>query len=139
MGVGVRRQGRRYALQVLYAIDLGCDELPAVAAANYHSEFGLDVDERAVVFACELVTQVTPRVSELDETIQSASKNWRVDRMARVDRNILRLAVYELSFCPDVPDKVVINEAVELAKRFGADNASAFVNGILDRAAQQRS
>ena len=76
------------------------------------------------------------RRAEIDDVIQTASRNWRIERMSRVDRNILRLAASELMGSPEVPTKVVINEAVELAKRFGAAEAPAFVNGILDRIAQ---
>ena len=85
-----------------------------------------------------LVRETSARVAELDDIIQNASKNWRLDRMSRVDRNILRLATYELRHCDNVPVKVIINEAVELAKRFGTGESAAFVNGVLDRIAQQR-
>jgi len=95
-----------------------------------------DIDERVLSFAVELVQGTEGRRAEIDDVIQTASRNWRIDRMSRVDRNILRLAVGELLASPEVPTKVVINEAVELAKRYGAGEAPAFVNGILDRIAQ---
>jgi transcription antitermination protein NusB len=136
MAAGIRRRARWYALQVLYALDLndslGVDE----ALARYRDDFELELDERAMAFATELVTQTHARLAEIDDAIQTASRNWRIDRMSRVDRNILRLATYELRCAEDVPVKVVINEAVELAKRFGAQESPAFVNGILDRIAQ---
>lgn len=135
MAAGIRRRARWYALQVLYALDLndslGIDE----ALARYRDDFELELDERAMTFATELVTQTHERLAEIDDAIQTASRNWRIDRMSRVDRNILRLATYELRCAEDVPVKVVINEAVELAKRFGAQESPAFVNGILDRIA----
>jgi N utilization substance protein B len=71
---------------------------------------------------------------ELDQMLAGASKNWRVERMALVDRNVIRLAFFELKFCPEVPVAVAINEAVELGKQFGGADAGAFVNGLLDRA-----
>jgi N utilization substance protein B len=136
MGAGVRRKARWYALQLLYALDLDPAQTVARALATYGADFDLELDERAQEFAADLVRNTRERQAELDDVIQSASRNWRLERMSRVDRNILRLATYELAHTPDVPTKVVINEAVELAKRFGAAEAPAFVNGILDRIAQ---
>ena len=75
--------------------------------------------------------------ARIDAILQRASKNWRLERMARVDRNVLRLATWELRFAPEVPAKVVINEAIEVARRFGAAESPAFVNGLLDRIAQE--
>jgi N utilization substance protein B len=93
------------------------------------------VDPDAQLFARTLVEAATERGPEIDELITTSSKNWRIDRMSRVDRNILRLGACELMTFRDVPLKVVINEAVELAKRFGTAESSAFVNGVLDRIA----
>ena len=135
MAAGVRRQARWYALQVLYALDLNAAD-PNEATSSYRGAFDLDMDARSLDFATELVEKTQANLAQIDDAIQSASLNWRLDRMSRVDRNILRLATYELIHSPDVPVKVVINEAVELAKRFGASEAPAFVNGILDRIAQ---
>ena len=135
MSTGTRRSGRSYALQLLYARDGDLSNNLAGAAINWAQDFDLDVDEPAQVFARELVTAAVERSAELDELIASASKNWRIDRMSRVDRNILRLGACELLAFRDVPTKVVINEAVELAKRFGTAESSAFVNGVLDRIA----
>ena len=135
MAAGVRRRARWYALQVLYALDFNQGDA-AEAVATYWQIFELDVDERSMEFAKELVAQTQVNLARIDDAIQSASRNWRLERMSRVDRNILRLATYELVHSPDVPVKVVINEAVELAKRYGAAEAPAFVNGILDRIAQ---
>lgn len=137
MGAGARRRARWFALQVLYALDLNNEEAVADALGEYPRAFDLEVDERAREFSTQLVGDVTAQQPEIDEIIQAASKNWRLERMSRVDRNILRLATCELRFTADVPVKVVINEAVELAKRFGADDSPAFVNGILDRVATQ--
>lgn len=135
MAAGARRRARWYALQVLYALDLN-DADPADAVSSYAGAFDLELDGRAAQFAAELVANTRQNLAAIDDAIQTASRNWRLDRMSRVDRNILRLATYELVHSPDVPVKVVINEAVELAKRYGASEAPAFVNGILDRIAQ---
>ena len=135
MSQGVRRTGRAYALQLLYARDGDASTDVANAAVSWASEFELEVEPAAQAFAKELVAAASSRAGEVDELITSASKNWRIDRMSRVDRNILRLGACELLAFRDVPVKVVINEAVELAKRFGTAESSAFVNGVLDRIA----
>ncbi|HEY8142197.1 MAG TPA: transcription antitermination factor NusB [Kofleriaceae bacterium] len=137
MAAGVRRKGRAYALQVLYALDLNDDAAPGAAVADYAGLFELEVDPPSLEFAGQLVATVRERLAEIDDVIQSASRNWRLERMSRVDRNILRLAAAELRHFLDVPVKVAINEAVELAKRFGTGDSPAFVNGILDRIAHQ--
>jgi len=137
MAAGVRRKGRAYALQVLYALDLNEVAAPDQAVADYAGLFELEVDATSLEFAGQLVACVRERLAEIDDVIQSASRNWRLERMSRVDRNILRLAAGELRHFPEVPVKVAINEAVELAKRFGTGESPAFVNGILDRIAHQ--
>jgi N utilization substance protein B len=82
-----------------------------------------------------LITGVLEHLEELDGVVESSSLHWRVDRMARVDRNILRLGVYELKFRPEVPTKVCLNEAIEVARKYGAEDSGAFINGVLDRVA----
>ena len=133
MTVGSRRTGRAYALQLLYARDGDPATDVTGAAVSWADAFDLEVEEGAQLFARDLVAAATEKGTEIDELIASASKNWRIDRMSRVDRNILRLGACELLAFRDVPTKVVINEAVELAKRFGTAESSAFVNGVLDR------
>jgi N utilization substance protein B len=130
-----RRAGRAYALQLLYARDGEAGADVADTAATWAKELELDVDAEAQAFAAELVAAATARAARIDELISGASKNWRIDRMSRVDRNILRLGACELVGYPDVPVRVVINEAIELAKRFGTAESPAFVNGVLDRVA----
>ena len=137
MAVGVRRKGRAYALQVLYALDLNEAASADKAVADYAGLFELEVDPSSLEFAGQLVASVRERLAEIDDVIQSASRNWRLERMSRVDRNILRLAAGELRHFPEVLVKVAINEAVELAKRFGTAEGAAFVNGLLDRAATE--
>ncbi len=136
MSMGVRRRARGYALQVLYALDVNDTAKAQSAVDQYAGWFELNLEPRAVSFAAAAVARVVEHLSEIDETIQHASRNWRIERMARVDRNILRLATGELRHAEDIPVKVIINEAVELAKRFGSSESPAFVNGILDRIAQ---
>ena len=135
MSAGTRRTGRAYALQLLYARDGDPATDVTGAAVSWADTFELDVDPGAQTFARDLVAAATEKSAEIDELIASASKNWRIERMSRVDRNILRLGACELLAFRDVPVKVVINEAVELAKRFGTAESSAFVNGVLDRIA----
>jgi transcription antitermination protein NusB len=132
---GSRRAGRAYALQLLYARDGDASNDVAGAAESWAAAFDIEIDATAQAFARELVAAAAERAARLDELIAAASKNWRIDRMSRVDRNILRLGACELVAFRDVPVKVVINEAVELAKRFGTAESSAFVNGVLDRIA----
>jgi N utilization substance protein B len=132
---GTRRSGRAYALQLLYARDGDPSTDVAGAAVSWADAFELDIDPEAQLFARELCAAASEHGARIDGLIAGASKNWRIDRMSRVDRNILRLGSCELIAFPDVPVKVVINEAVELAKRFGTAESSAFVNGVLDRIA----
>ena len=135
MTAGSRRTGRAYALQLLYARDGDPATDVAGVAASWAEAFDLEIDATAQAFARDLVAAASDSAAKLDELIAAASKNWRIDRMSRVDRNILRLGACELVAFRDVPVKVVINEAVELAKRFGTAESSAFVNGVLDRIA----
>jgi len=135
MTAGTRRSGRAYALQLLYARDGDPATDVAGAAASWAEAFELELDPTAQAFARELVAAASEHAVQIDALIGAASKNWRIDRMSRVDRNILRLGACELVAFPGVPVKVVINEAVELAKRFGTAESSAFVNGVLDRIA----
>jgi N utilization substance protein B len=132
---GSRRKARAYALQVLYARDVEQGTDVTAALGGWVESFELDVDEAARAFAGELVSSTVADQPSIDEVIATSSRNWRLDRMSRVDRNILRIAVCELRNFAATPVKVVINEAVELAKRFGTAESPAFVNGILDRIA----
>jgi len=148
-GIGPRRRAREIALQVLFSLDLNPGITPTQALAQFWHDFihetrpdepvtgEGDLPREVVTFAEALVGGTSENLAELDGIIQRASKNWRLERMARVDRNVLRLATYELRFVPEVPAKVVINEAIEVAKRYGASESPAFVNGLLDRISQE--
>jgi N utilization substance protein B len=135
MTVGSRRTGRAYALQLLYARDGDPATDVTGAVTSWAEAFDLEIDPTAQAFARELVAAASANAARIDELIAGSSKNWRIDRMSRVDRNILRLGACELIAFGDVPVRVVINEGVELAKRFGTAESSAFVNGVLDRIA----
>jgi transcription antitermination protein NusB len=127
--VGARRLGREMALQMLYAMDSNPgEEHPSLPQECE----GGKVNYEALDFAGELVRGVTENRSRIDEIIVSRSKNWSLSRMARVDVNILRIAVYELLFRDDIPRNVTINEAIEVSKKFGTGDSPAFINGILD-------
>lgn len=135
-----RHRSRQAALQVLYALDVGRGGSDRFRTANVESAFEataahFELPEGARAFAKELVVGVAARVEELDRQLAEHAKNWRVGRMAAVDRNILRLGVYELLYT-DTPPPVIIDEAVELARRFGGDASGAFVNGVLDGVAR---
>jgi N utilization substance protein B len=130
--VGARTSAREAALQMLFAIDAtGADVDQAIS--DFWRELPGDAEGRP--YADELVRGVRRDADKLDERIRSASQNWRIERMARIDRNALRLGTYELLTRTDVPRAVVLDEAVELAKRFGGEESSKFVNGVLDRIA----
>lgn len=127
-----RRKAREAALQMLFQIDLSGED-PEQAIALYQQCLGESQD--ADDFALELVRGWAQKRDVVDAKVREVSQHWRLERMARVDRNILRLATFELLGMPSIPAKVTLNEAVELAKRFGDEQSPAFVNGVLDRIA----
>ncbi len=136
-----RRRARQFALQALYAWDQSDLGVEAVLQRLWYGLGGTGEDAEKpaasseIEFATRLAQGVERRLEEVDTLIEAASVNWRLVRMPVVDRNILRLASYELLACHDIPPSVSINEAVELAKRYGDKDSRAFVNGILDRIA----
>lgn len=127
--MSTRRKSRELALQSLYQTELNGQALVA-AFDLLCSHF--KVNRKAVPYARELIAGVADRLDEIDALIQKHAEHWRLGRMSVVDRNILRLATLELAFREDVPASVVINEALEIAKRFSTDEAAPFINGILD-------
>jgi len=127
--MGVRRRGRELALQMLYQHELAGADVETMLVS--FDEL-LQAPEPISEFAVSLARGVISRLSELDGHLVDQADNWRLERMAAVDRNILRLALYELLFTADTPPAVVIDEAVEIAKRFGSERSSQFVNGVLD-------
>jgi N utilization substance protein B len=107
------------------------------AVVDTKAHFDVSIPPEGHEFATKIVDTAQKNLAAIDEVLQSASKNWRLERMSTVDRNILRLASSELMYDESIPTKVVINEAIELAKRFGTAESPSFVNGILDRVASQ--
>ncbi|MFZ5652295.1 MAG: transcription antitermination factor NusB [Bacillota bacterium] len=127
-----RRQARETAMKSLYQVDVGGAE-PESAITN-----AMDMDQLSpedIDFARELVMGSIEHMQEIDKTISSLSKDWNIDRLARVDHNIMRMAVYEIMYRDDIPYGVTVNEAVELAKMYGGSDSGKFVNGILGKVA----
>lgn len=132
--MGDRRRSREFALQALYGVDLSKDS-PSEALRRLwlaNPEESLEVRQ----FTEELVKGVFERLSDIDTLITNYSSNWKISRMSVVDRNVLRLAIFELNYCKDIPPKVTLNEAIEMAKIYGTEESGSFVNGILDKAAK---
>jgi N utilization substance protein B len=128
---GTRHKARECALQMLFGADLVGGDSSAVIA-NYWSELGdASVDEKARTFANDLVKGTLDNLQNIDDRIRTRAEHWRIERMAIVDRNVLRLAVCEFLF-RDTPNTVAINEALETARRFSTYEATQFINGILD-------
>ena len=152
-----RRRARCVAMQVLYALD-GTDVLdPSAALASHLHQFGVPEEETDLTpepisgyaalendaapiapfdeeLTIDLIRGVCTHRPEIDEVLTRLSRKWRVERLARVDRTILRMGIYELAHRKETPARVALSEAIELAKRFGAEEAPAFVNGLLDSA-----
>ncbi|NIQ93926.1 MAG: transcription antitermination factor NusB [Desulfuromonadales bacterium] len=149
---GVRRKGREIALKMLYSLQTPVTDIHAVLDdfwANFRfrddvlgealDDADLPVPAEVRRFAEQIVVDIADKREDVDAAISRHARNWTLDRMARVDLAILRLASYELLYCPETPASVVLNEAVELAKRFGTKESPSFVNGILDKVARVRS
>ncbi len=132
MGAVSRSRCRELALQILYQADFTGHREGESVRFWRHFHQGSNVPS----YLRKLVEGVAAHQEELDALIKQNSEHWRLERMVAVDRNILRLAVYELLYLPEIPAKVVINEAVELAKRFGTELSGSFVNGVLDHIRQ---
>jgi N utilization substance protein B len=128
-----RRRARESALQMLYQWEVGRVGVHEAIVTYWPAcDPSGDVDEEQRQFADALVRGTVSRVAEIDELLAARAKNWRVERMAVIDRLVLRLAVFELLTAADTPAKVVINEALELARTFSGDESVGFVNGVLD-------
>jgi transcription antitermination factor NusB len=125
-----RTRARELALQFLYQLDLRGEDLLPEARDSITAE---ERDSETTRFALRLVQGAFEHRVEIDRMIQGVAQNWNISRMAVVDRNVLRLATFELLHCQDIPPKVAINEAIELGKRYSTQNSGAFINGILDK------
>ena len=128
--MGPRRKAREYALQMLFQWDITHDTIEQIATTFFQN---LEQEAPAVVdFARRLVTGTVEHVEEIDVLIKRHAEHWRLDRMATVDRNLLRLATQEFLYDKETPKTVVINEAIEIARRFSSQESPQFINGILD-------
>ena len=130
--MGKRREGREVALQLLFHWDLNVQQSLGGAELELFWEFRPSI-QGVRTFATNLLNGVIARQATIDEKISKYTANYELRRISAVDRNILRMAIYEMLFCTDVPPVVSINEAIEIAKRFGSEESGRFVNGILDR------
>jgi len=127
--VASRREAREHALQLLFQIDITGIEPDTAFAPHWREK---EVDPATRSFAEQLVRGAAADAIRIDSLIRAASDNWRIERMAAVDRNVLRVAIYELLHEPGTPPAVVIDEAIEIARRFGGEESGEFVNGVLD-------
>ena len=124
-----RRKGRSVAVQILYQLEMNAQDieqaLPGFWEQHVHSD---DI----MAFAERIARGVLQNRESIDALIVDTAKNWSLERIAPIDRNILRTAIYEILYCDDIPYKVTLNEAIELGKKYGCDKSGAFINGVLD-------
>jgi N utilization substance protein B len=129
-----RRKAREHALQILFQLDIRKEKPSAAVLRHFWAEYQPDDEVKA--FAEEIIKGTYKYLAEINKLIHTCAKNWSLDRMSIVDRNVLRMAVYEILYRMDIPTSVTINEAIEIAKRYGTDESGSFVNGILDSVAR---
>lgn len=130
MKLTARRQARELALQILFQTEFA----PQISIHTFLSVFEHSLDPEVITYADALVTGVTAKKAEIDSKLQASSAHWKVERMATIDRNILRIAVYEMKFASEpIKENIAINEAVEIAKKYGTSESASFVNGLLDQ------
>ena len=132
--MGARRSGREAALQMLFQLE--ASGVSTDHAIELFWRTFEDADPEGKAYADAIVRGVADNLEGIDKKVTAASQNWRLERMSRVDRNLLRLGTWELMFRTEIPRAVLLDEAVELAKSFGTDESSGFVNGVLDRIAE---
>jgi transcription antitermination protein NusB len=133
--MGTRRKSRELALQMLFQSDMGKQNQDEVRRSFWRERTGVEQETRG--FADDLFRVASDRAAEIDPMIERHAEHWRMERMAAVDRNILRLGVAELLGYPETPRPVVINEALEIARRFSAPESVQFINGVLDSVARE--
>lgn len=127
--MGIRREGRELALDYIYQLDLGVEDLASVLPLLDRERRG---SKRVRAFARALIEGVWTHREEIDALLRRHLLHWKLERLTRTDRGLLRLAAYEMVFDPDVPSKVAINEAVDIGKKYGGDESGKFLNGVLD-------
>ncbi len=134
--MGKRRKSRAIAIQILYQLDMNkADPGGALLTFWKNNRHPDDIVE----FTNRMVKGTTEHLDQIDRIIIKTSKNWSFNRITPVDRGILREAIYEILFCPDIPYKVTLNEAIELGKKFGSEKSGTFINGVLDNVLNQHS
>lgn len=134
--MGARRKARELTLQVLFQVDVGGIQLEDVIENSWRIK-SVSPDVRD--FAMRMSEGVKENLSNIDKLIKKYTKNWEISRINNIERNVLRIAIYELLFCADIPYKVTINEAIEVAKKFSTLESGKFINGILDRIAREET
>ena len=132
--MGTRRKSREIAVQILYQLEINESDIED-AVSTYWDAYQPSTD--LMEFSSHILHGVFKHRKDIDTIIGKTSDHWSIRRMPAVDRSILRAAIFEILYCPDIPLKVSIDEAIELAKKFGSDKSSSFVNGILDKVANQ--
>lgn len=135
--MGGRRKSRELALKALFYFDYDQGDWE-ILLSLFCESFNDMMDEESVPFFRRLVQGVKEHQAQIDRLINTCSRNWKVTRMPAVDRNIMRISVFEFLKCPDIPSSVTINEAVEIGKRFGSRESASFINGVLDRVKIQK-
>ncbi|QQG65704.1 transcription antitermination factor NusB [Desulfobulbus oligotrophicus] len=132
--MGLRRKSRELALQFLFSHDFQKRVLAAESLASDLDFFcrSFDITQKAVPYGRQLIEGISAHLEDIDKLLAEHSHNWRIERMSSVDRNILRIAIFEMRYGPEIPVQIVINEALEVAKRYSIHESVAFINGILD-------
>jgi len=133
--MGTRRKARELALQILFQMDVG--EIALEEAIKNFWKVG-KVHPEIRDFTLKLSRGVMENIVQIDENIKKYTMNWTINRINNIDRNILRIAIYELIYCTDIPYKVAINEAIEIAKKYGTLESGKFINGVLDKVAKEK-
>ncbi len=131
MKIGKRRQAREIVLKILYQIEVSGENPTTVLDSFWERNQNVNVSVKE--FASDLAKGILEKYGELDDIIKQKLKNWRFDRVAVIDKNILRMGIFEILYRDDIPNSVSINEAIEIAKKYGDKDSSRFVNGILDK------
>ena len=131
--MGNRHKAREFTLQLLFALDFNNQDIRTTLAMFW---LDLSAPEEVRNFSDELLNGVNDQREKIDEILAKYSENWTIDRMTGVDRNILRMAIFELLYRPEIPKNVTINEAVEIGKKFGSEDSGAFIIALLDRIAR---
>lgn len=133
--MGNRRLAREIALKILFQVDLVHSNINEASSYAFQAEdvWQYSDSDAIIAFCLELVRGVLPNLNEIDRLIEKHANNWSLERMANIDRNILRIAIFEIAFMANIPKSVSINEAVELAKKYSTENSFGFVNGVLGK------